>query len=501
MLIVTSTSQATRHGVYGIEREPPATIRAQGVAVTGICEQFPWGPADTVTEVTDMRSFIDTFAPPGMSHTGAGYMAVMGKAWPSLKVVRAVAASGTVAASCTINKTGPTALFVLTLKYVGTAGNSVTATTSAATDGDANHFNLAVTVTGASGTTTDKFENINLSGVGSDSFPTDFTNTKLLGAFSKSSAGVPLMGTTSFTSGADGSIAAADYVGTQGLANKGIALFEGDRTIDSVITGDPGNSFRATVNAGLMAHADYMTDRVAFISGNSGLTLAGAQTDVASYRSLRCVYADCWAYVKDDVDGTERLVSPAVFAASLAANLSPSTSFSWKSSVAKKFLAKISRLETNRGDGAYSNELAGICTLQAEPLGGYSFEAAVVTAAPTTPAKRKYKRTRMTHYIAKAIVSSLREYTDSPNVPVNQQDEVSAVSDFLETLKGNAKTNPNALPHIVDFAIRPLADFNSQVSIDGGEFTIPCDIKLSSDQERIFVSMKIGESVTVESVL
>lgn len=498
-LFVTSTSAATRHGVYAIERNPPASIRATGATVAAIVEQFPWGPDGEVYAIEGIRDFIDKFAPGGMDRTGAGYMSVIGKAWPVLKVVR-VLGTAAAKATATLPNAVPTNILTLTAKYKGTAGNSITWTVSAATDGDANHFNLEVTLSTAYGTTTDKFENLNYSGTGDDSVPS-FTSTKLIGGITKLTAGRPSNGTGSFTSGADGTINSAAYTGTQGAADKGIALLESDKNIDIVFTGDPGNSLRAAVNAALVAHADYTTDRIAFINGDSGMAASAARTDVANYRSLRACYIDCWAYQRDDVDGTERLVAPATFAASAAANLSPSTSFSWKSITAQRLLGSIVKLETSRGDGAYLNEKAGICTLQREDQGGFTFECAVVTAAPVTPAKRKYKRTRMGHYIAKAAVSSMREFVDSPNVPFNQQDEVNAVHDFLDTLRKNATVDPNNLPHIAGFTMRPLADFNSQADLDDGQFTIPADVKISSDQEKIFLSLQIGETVRVDAAL
>lgn len=495
-LIVTSTTSAIGHGVFGIERQPPAVIRPVGASVVAIVDQFPWGPSGEVYTVLDPNDFASRFAPAGMSRTGGGYMAVAGKAYPLLKVSR-VLGSTAVAASAAINKSGPVLLFTVGLKYKGTAGNAVTVTTSAATDGDANHFNLLVSVTGASGTTQDKFENVNLSAVGTVSTFT-LTNCYLVGSITIATTGVPIVGSTTCSAGTNGTIDATAYVGTQGSGDQGTSLLETDKSVDFVFTGDPGNTLRPAVNAGLSAHADYMTDRMAFINGDSGMALAAVQADVASYRSLRVCYQDNWAYQRDDVDGTERLVGPAPFAVSVASNLSPSTSFSWKAVEAQRFMSAISRLETARGvNGAYTNEQAGINTLQRESTGGYTFESAVVTAAPTTPSKRKYKRTRMTHYIAKSVVSSLRPYVDSPNVPENQNSEVQAVFNFLDQLKRNATTNPNALPHIIDFTIRDLGTFNSQVDIDAGNFTIPADIKISSDQEKIFLSMQIGETVTI----
>lgn len=498
-LFVTSTSAATRHAVYAIERNPPATIRAAGATVSAIVEQFPWGPDSQVYTSEGVRDFIDKFAPGGMDRTGAGYMSVIGKAWPVLKIVR-VLGSAAAKSHATLASVTPTDILTATLLYKGVAGNSVIWTISDATDGDTNHFNLDVSITSAFGTTVDRFQNLNYSGTGADSVPS-FTGMKLLGALTKLASGRPVNGTGSFTAGSDGSITSSEYVGTQGSADKGISLLESDKNVDLLMVCDPGNSLRAAVNAGLAAHADFTTDRISFVNGNSGISASAARTDVANYRSLRVCYIDCWAYQRDDVDGTERLVPPAPFAASAAANLSPSTSFSWKSTTVQRLLSSISRLEASRGDGAYTNELAGICTLQQEDTGGFTFEAAVITAAPLNPAKRKFKRSRMGHYIAKAVVGSLREFVDSPNVEFNQQDEVNAVQEFLDGLKRNAKTDPNNLPHIIDFTMRPLKDFNSQSDLDNGNFTIPADVKISSDQERIFFSLQIGETVKITAQL
>lgn len=499
MLFINTTSNATRHAVYAIERNPPATVRASGAAVTAIVEQFPWGPDSMVYTAAGIKDFIDTFAPGGMPRTGAGYMSVIGKAWPVLKVSR-VLGSAAAAATAVCPDVVPTTIISLVAKYKGVAGNSLTWTVTNATDGNALHFDLAVSITSTSGTTTDVFKNLNYSGTGADSVPS-YVGTKLVGSITKSAAGRPINGTGSFSTGSDGSISSASYVGTQGSADKGIALLESDKNVDFVMTGDPGNSLRAAVNAGLAAHADYTTDRMSFVNGNSGMATSDAITDVANYRSLRVCYIDCWAYQRDDVDGTEHLVAPAPFAVSTAANLSPSTSFSWKSVTAQRMMGSITRLETPRGDAAYQNELAGICTLQREDGGGYTFEAAVITAAPTNPAKSSYKRTRMGHYMAKAVYSSLREFVDSPNVAFNQQDEVNAVFDFLDTLRKNATVDPNNLPHIVGFVMRSLSDFNSQSDLDAGKFTIPSDVKISSDQKDIFFSLQYGETVNVTAVL
>lgn len=496
-VFVTSTTTVNQHGVFALERNPPATITPSGTGTACIVEQFPWGPSQVLTTPDSIGDLLNMVAPPGMSRTGSGYLSIIQKAWPRLKFVR-VEGSSAIAAFVTLASSTPTNLLTVTLKYPGTAGNSVTATVSPASDGDSNHFNLAVSVTGASGTTTDTVKNLNYSGIGADSVP-DLTNTLLLGSIVKLASGIPVTGTFSFASGTDGTIAAADYVGTQGTGDKGVARLEGDKTIDMFFCGDPGNSFRGTVNNGFVAHADFMTDRFACINGNSGQSASAAQTDVANYRSTRAVYVDPWVYINDDTLGTKTLVPGASFAASVAAQLSPSTSVAWKDIKVRSMLRGIVDLEAERGLAAGNNSDAGIVTVIREETGGFTFEAGKVTAFPTSPAKGNLTRTRMGHYIARSITRSLRGSVDSPNVPANQQDCIDSITSFMEILKKNAKLDPNNLPHVLDYSIGDLNAFNSQASLDSGQFFIPLNVKTSSAMEKIFLSFAFGETVTVTS--
>jgi phage tail sheath protein FI len=497
-LFVSSKASATRHGVYAIEKTPPAVIAATGFGTAAMVEQLPWGPSQVLTSPTSKAELLLTIAPPGMTRTGSGYLSVIRKGFPFLKFVR-VLGSTAVTASAAINKTGPTLLFTVALKYPGTEGNAVVITTSAASDGDANHFNITASVTGASGTTTDLIENYNLSGTGADTALTtaDLAKLRLIGSITKSSSGVPILGSTTCTGGTNGTIDATTYVGTQGANDKGVAKLEGSKGIDHFFCGDPGNSIRAAVNAGFKSHADYMSDRCAYLNGNSANTATQAQTDVANYRSQRVVYCDPWVYLYDDVTGAKTLVTSAAFAASVASQLSPSTKIAWKSDEVISMLGGIVDLEADRGEATSTNTTAGIATFIREEDGGFTIEADPVTIAPTTPAKKSHTRTRMGHYIARSITKSLRSSVDAPNVPVNQQDCVDAVTTFMEVLKGNAGRDPNHTPHVLDYGIGDLDAENPQASKDDGDFSIPLDVKTSSGMSRIFLSFNYGETVTV----
>lgn len=495
-IFVSSTAAARRHGAYAIERTPPITIKAAGTGVVGMVGQFPWGPTQEVVEPTGTKEMLNMFGPRGMTLTGKAYLSLVEKGFPSLRLVRVVGATAA-KADATLQTGAAADVITVEAKYKGAEGNNIDCVVSDASDGDANHFNLAVTVTGASGTTTDNFYNLNYSGTGADSTPT-FTDKLLTGAITLVLAGRPANGTTSMSSGSDGTVTAADYVGTAGSPDKGLSLFEDYSEIRHVCVDDPGNTLRAAVNAGLKAHADLMTDRIAYINGDSGeTTIANVGTDAANYSSRYVVYVDPWVYIYDDVDGSEQLVPPAPFAASVTAQLSPSTSPAWKATEVRAMLGGIVRLETPRGNSSSTNTDAGVCTLIKESKGGYTFEAGVLTVAPASPTLKNITRTRIGQYIATSFVDSVRELVDAPNVDVNQVLLVGALTNFMDTLVRNQNTDPNHTPHVLAYQILDLAAVNSADDIASGQFTIPLNARTSAGMEKIFLSIQFGESVSV----
>ena len=369
-----------------------------------------------------------------------------------------------------------------TAKTAGSGGNSITITIATASDADANHFNVTIT----DGVTPQTLTNQNISGTGSD-----VIGTATLVTFAKLVNGRPANGTYTLTGGVSGAISAARYTAA-------IAKFEGNKRIRQVFADDCGSSFRPTVNAALVAHAEAMGDRIAFINGDSGVSAAATvRTDAANYSSTRCIYADPWVYIYDDTTGSEQLVPGSSFQASVRSQLSPSTSIAWKSEEVQAMLRGIVRLEYSRGLAAGTNSEAGVATFIREESGGHTIEAGVLTIAPANPAKRNDTRTAMGDYMAISLAKSLRPYVDAPNVRATWDLIIPPIHAFLTGLKKAADTDPAHLPHIVDFALGRVNDANTRAEIARGELKLPLQVQTSAGIEKLVFLFQFGPTVSV----
>lgn len=492
VFVSSKSAVGSAHGVFALDQTNAPLVQLTGTSVSCLVGQFPWGPDTQVIEPASPKDRVLMFAPFGMDHTGSGYLSIIRKNWPDLRIIRVVG-SGATEAGCGLLQ-GVTSIIAIEAKYKGAAGNSMIATVGDATDGNPLHFNLTVSVSSFGGITQDLFENLNFSGTGPDSQP-DFTKSLLVGQFIKFGAGRPDNGNTTFFGGLDGTPLSSDYVGTQGTGDKGFALAEGDEDIRHIFTDDPGNTLRNSVNAGLQQHVEAMGDRLGYIGGNNGLTLAQTQTDAANYRSTRMVYCDPWVLEADDVDGTLHAIPAKSFAASVAAQLPPSTSIAWKSSEVGAMLNGVSGLVQDRGVGRFQNTTQGIVTMFKFPKGGFRFEADPTTNAPLNPAKKSIRRTRVGDAIAISFKDSISDQVDAPNVPSQQQPILDALTRLLSDLKRNQDRDPAHNFFIKDFSAPVVGSSANEIA--QGELELDVDVQVGSAMEQIFLGLNFGETVTI----
>lgn len=501
MPLFVSVPPSFLHGVFAQSVAPPATIPPAGTGVSIEVGQFPWGPANQEYYPGSFGAFGQTYAPRGMDRTNSAWLCAIRKAWPTLGAVRVIGPTAA-ASTATISSAVPTQLFTVTGKYPGTAGNGLIIGIGPAGNGNAAYFSMSVTASGASGSTVEFYDNLTIAGA--SSVLANLSQSALLASMALvgSPTGNPVQGNTTMSGGTNGTITSTQYVGTPGGNDYGFSLLEGDATINGIFTDDCGNSMRSTVNSGLVAHCNLTTNRIGYLAGNSGQSASAAQTDVANYRSIYCVYTDPWVYINDDTDGTMRLAPGSCWGASVAAQLPPSVSIAWKDPSVKSMLQGINSLESNRGAFRGQNTAAGIVTFIQPPgpngqPSGYAFEAGVNTS--TVAGQTTLVRSRMGIYLAQSAVTAWQPYVDAPNVPFFQQDLINSLNDFLFTLKNNAKINPAVLPIIANYAILPTSSSNTAQTIAAGQFTVASQVQIASSMQQIFLSMQYGETVTVQA--
>jgi hypothetical protein len=492
-----SVSSALGPGVYGVNAKPAASLPVEGTDVTCLCEQFPWGPTGVVYDPTDIADRILTFYPPGMSRLGAGALALQAKGWPDEREVRIFAATGTAAASCTISTAVPLALIHITLKYVGLAGNSAVATTSPASDGNALHFNVNVVVTGVTGTTTDVCPNVNVSGTLADYLGADLAASwRLIGSITKTNAGSgPVMGSTTFTGGLEPAPAMADYVGTQGLGDKGLALTEGEDDISHIAFGNC--PFVTTgANLGMQQHVISLGRRMGWISGVAGQTAAAVQTDVALFRSDQIGYIDAQMVQTADQDGSLQTIPTAPLAMSVAAQLPPSSHISWRDSSVAGMMTSVTALEQSRGAQAFTLWKAGVTVLIKKRRGGFAFYMDPTSNAPVNPSQPSIADTRMGQYIITSAEDGFQSNVNGPNVPTTQLPMRAALTVFMNELVFNASKDPSHNPYVKSYSLDPDGPANPQGNLDAGDYAIPVNAKTDSGMIRIFVPLQYGPNVS-----
>lgn len=492
VFVSSKSAVGSAHGVFALDQTNAPLVALTGTNTACLVGQFPWGRDTQVVEPASAKDRLLEFAPPGMDHTGSGYLSIIRKAWPDLRIIRVVGAGANPASASLLQSSTP--IIGVIARYNGAAGNSLIATVLAATDGNALHFNLVVMVSGPGGVTQEIYENLNFSGTGPDSTP-DLTNALLVLEFFKFNSGRPDNGTYTFASGSDGTPVSSDYIGTQGTGDKGFALAEGDPDIRHIFHDDCGNGLRNAVNAGIQQHAESMGDRVAYITGNDGLALAAAQTDAASYRSTRVVYMDPWVIEEDDIDNTQHSIPATSFAASVAAQLPPSTSIAWKSGEVGAMLNGIVALSQDRGVGRVDNTKKGIVTVFKQSTGGFRFECDNTTNAPVNPAKKSLRRTRSGDAIAISFRDSVGDDVDAPNVPVIQTGLLTALTRLLENLKRAQDRDPAHNFFIKDYSAPVIASSAQEQA--QGECEIDVNVQTGSAMEQIFLGINFGETVTI----
>jgi len=432
-------------GIYIREVTPSRPVRGNINTAVGIAGQCVRGPVGRAIEITGFARFAEVF---GERDYGAGG-AIIGEVWKfllnkpfgKLIVVRAAAAAAVVASFTaeTAAGGGGTAVLRIDASSVGLWGNSVRWKVSAATDGDANKFNLEIRYLARR----KLYENLNISStndntaavVGDDDGRL-ITLTKLAagrpvnnanGVDGADSEGFTLLGQTvaAFTSvaGTDGSIADSDFTGTGGP----IEILNGYKGVGTAaVAGRSNSAIKTKINTVAAAANDRLW---LIVPDSSSVTVSAARTDVANFRNGRVVYCFNHTVTLDPQTAQKITVEPHSWMASDLSQTDPDVHPGDADNRALK-AGIISLTYEALTDLDYDDlDRDGISALERDDEGLFTWVSGLTTSLESNRRQLDGRRTK--DYLISGITSRLRGSKYKPNTRARRRSDAAAVSGWL----------------------------------------------------------------------
>lgn len=490
---ISALSQS-QYGVNVLEQDVPASAPGASTNVVAVVGNFPWGPVDTIGEITSNAELFDTFAPLPFDALDdyPALKSFLNKTFPNtVKVVR-VSPSGQAKATHTFLDGSSGNSVDVTAKYFGVLGNSIKVEWSTNAD-DSTARDATVSIGTAYSVTYPAVATI----VSAALVVTDPGDPYV--TFAKHSAAtlVPaVISATALSTGADGTAAAGDY-------SSAIELFAGaDVGFDVGFVAEPESAILDDVNDALKSFVDSHGKGMWVLSTPASQSAATSKTYVADYRSDRLVYP--WPRVKTingfDPDRAEITVDGAPFVAAAMASVQPEIGPGGKpGAAALKGITAIEQVGTT---------LTTLNALNAKGITPFfmsdALEGAILFNGLTTSltaGRTKIFRRRMTDYVTTSLAGLLEHYVGEPlDINLSRQalgpitgPEAGQITQFLENLKNPGQGNPQ---RIRDYSLDPFGG-NLQSNIDAGQWILVLLVQLLSMQEQIVLRAQIGESVAV----
>lgn len=485
-LFVDNEASARKAGVFVIEQAPPVVIEGVSNGRIGICLQSEWGPLSTVVEPESGDDLLNIFFPAGSARTSTGYYAMRGRKKGVWSIVRVLGASSAAAAK-TITGTGGNT--VITAKFHGTTGNSISCAQTDATDGVSTHKKLTFTLTNSvTGTTTEIYDNVSCDD--SVALSVDVSQSILLASIVVAGAQTawPANATASLTGGSDGSaVIASEYDTALTLLDleDDVRVLVADGVADSILDG---------VNDFLVAHAVATSDRMTVLQGDPDNTWAEVQTGVATsadtYRNKRVIYSGAWVDISNDAGIS--VISPfATMIATALVNKEPQESHAWWADEVTDFYAAIQSIhavfstasESIQGDATEQ----GICLPIRLPSGKYA--ALHDRTTSLTLADRFATTRRIKDFFAKSWKNAMTTNVNGPNIESRQNEIVMASHTFFdEQVQGGRLLKGYSID---------VTSANTPTSIGQGKFKVKLNGTNPSVMEKIFLIMNVSPFVVV----
>lgn len=480
----TNDSEISRvEGLYVKERNPPAAIAGAFLGVVGVCGDAIRGPVNKAVEITSEARFREVYG--GRDRGNGGpvasslWKAIVNKPFGKLVVVRAAAAAATTA-TLTLSNVTPTAIIRVDASSVGAWGQDIEAEVKAATDGNANHFNLEITYLG----NVYKYKNLNVFTSSDDNLvATIGTDDGNVVVVTKLANGRPLnSGPTALSSSSDGSIADSDFTGT----GKAMETLNGNKEINVFFVAERSSS---ALKSKIATLAVGESNRIYLLGADAASTsAASAITDAASYTDTagRIVYCFNHAYTLDPETATEMVTMPTAWMASILSQIDVDIHPGEEDT--KQYTAGIIRLynEAYQREDYVSFREAGISALEKD--GGFDFYSGVTTCH--VPGKEEITRRRMTDYLQISIANFLKHSVKKKNTSARRKANEAAMDGFLDDLK--------IAERVVEDFLVDMEVLNTVAQRAQGIEKIFLKVKLIGHELFLVLETEIGTSVVVK---
>lgn len=485
-------------GVFIAEQTPPAVATGASIRTPGIVGECVRGPVDDPIAVTSTQQLLNIFGGRDTvsngAFTGDVYKALLNKTNGRVVVVRAAAAAAT-AATATFNDTA-TPVLQVDASSVGTWGNGVTIDIVAASDGDANKFDLIArwraNESGAGGQV-QRFTNLDIStGINNLAARVGDSNTNLV-TLTKLADGRPDdVSGTALTTGSNGTIADTDFTGT-GRALDKIATATGVGHVHVA-----GRSTTA-IKTAMASKASASNDRLYLIGpDDETVTLADAITELGTLsRSDRLVYCFNHPLTLDPDTSSAIVTEPMDWMSNALARLD--VEFSPAIRDVAEFYGGIIRLSfQDLTDGDYDSAFAaGISALERDVDSGFLWRDGVTTFLPDGTDRNVIPRRRSVDFLLQNIARLAKNDVNKPNTSNSRSRRAAAYRGFLGALQREERIVDRASDGESDGFIVDLESGNDPAQRALGIQKDIIRVRRIPEQRIINIISEIGTTVTI----
>lgn len=452
---ITSESQIGAPGVYVQENAPAVPVRGQRNRLVALVGQCVRGPSGKAVSCPNYQRFLDVFGDRDRNTKGGTIMghvwkALQGKRWGRIYVARVVA-DDAVAASFTLETAaggGGTAVLRVDAANPGTWGNDVMIRVYAATNADANAFNLAVKLYGK----VKVYENIKISAgfdntnsvIGNDD-ATLITLTKLAdGRPVNHAAGVDGADADGYVNLGETVAAFTSVAGTEGtIADTDYTAANGPMEIVDAIAGVNACAVVGNSSADIRDKAEELagatSQRVWYICMDDEDDLySDAITERASRSGDRLSLWFNHVYITDPITREEVVEEPYVFVLSIISQTDPDVHPGEFDNAVLTRSAR--RVAFELANGVRDALNAGGVSFMLRDLDGAGNDVILPGNALTCDFAINNKDLDgryMKDFILDALAKRLQGDLFKGNTPANRASRASAISSFLDNLARN----------------------------------------------------------------